>query len=156
MATVEQKKQIYGYINEEGKKLGGIVDSQYITEEEVKNIGEAQDLTKANAIRYWEYWYGKEGSGERDKREAKEKGKSPFLTKREPLEKRDPKDDTSLAKNVLIDDIKALRKTLFLEDDAKFTKELGYNTNFEKWTEKELANMKKLLKDWKPDWITKK
>ena len=44
--------------------------------EEKDNIGKAQDLTKANGIRYYEFWYGKEGElGERDKRElaAKEK-----------------------------------------------------------------------------------
>ncbi|MHA1420446.1 MAG: OB-fold nucleic acid binding domain-containing protein, partial [Candidatus Heimdallarchaeaceae archaeon] len=91
MATIEQKKQIYGYINEEGKKMGGIVDSQYIKKEEVKSIGKAQDLTKADGIRYWEYWYGKEGElGERKKREleAKDTEGTPFTPKRNPLEKK--------------------------------------------------------------------
>lgn len=159
MATVKQKKLVYGYIDEEDKKIGGIVDSRYIKKGEKDSIGKAQDLTKANAIRYYEYWYGKEGEmGERDKREltAKEKEGSPFVTEREPVEKIDPKDDTSLTKDVLINDIQELRKKLFLEDDTKFKKELGYNTNFEKWTEKELIKVKNLLKDWKPSWITER
>ena len=157
MATIPQKKQIYGYINEEGKKIGGMVDSQYIKEGEVKNIGEWQSLTKANGIRYWDYWYGKEGEmGERDKREleAKDKEGNPFVTEREPVEKRDPKSN-SLTKDVLIDDIQALRKKLFLDDDVKFKKEIGYNTNFDKWTEKELKKVKDILKDWKPSWVGK-
>ena len=157
MASVKQKKQIYGYIDEEGKKIGGMVDSRYIKEGEVKNIGEWQDLTKAQAIRYWNYWYGKEEEvGERDKREleAKEKEGNPFVTKEQPLEKKDPK--SNLTKDVLIDDIQAKRKELFLEDDAKFKKEMGYNTDFEAWTEKDLTKLKNLLKDWKPSWITEK
>jgi len=156
MATILQKKQIYGYINEEGKKMGGIVDSQYITKEEVKKIGKADKLTKAQGIRYWEYWYGKDqGLGERDKREleAKEKETSPFVTPREPLEKVDKNDDFSLTKDVLIEKIQELRKGLCLEDNAKFKEKLGYNANFEKWTEKELIRLKDLLKDWKPSWI---
>ncbi|MHA1420447.1 MAG: hypothetical protein ACTSPO_16140, partial [Candidatus Heimdallarchaeaceae archaeon] len=59
----------------------------------------------------------------------------------------------TITKDVLIDDIQALRKKLFLEDDAKFTKAIGYNTNFKNWTEKELGKLKDILKDWKPDWV---
>ena len=158
MATVKQKKQTYGYINEEGKKIGGIVDSQYMTKEEVKSIGKADKLTKAQGIKYWDYWYGKEGEmGERDKRElaAKEKEGNPFVTEREPIEKTDKDDNASLSKDMIIDEIQAKRKELHLEDDKKFEKEIGHNTNFKNWTEKELTKLNELLKDWKPNWVTK-
>jgi len=156
MATIPQKKQIYGYINEEGKKIGGMVDSRYITEKEKEGIGDWKDLTKSRAFKMFEKWYGtKETLGVRDKREleAKDKEQNPFLTERRPLETKDPNDGTPLTKDVLIDDIQALRKKLFLEDDVKFTKALGYNTNFEAWTEKELKKVRDLLKDWKPNWV---
>ena len=159
MATVLQKKQIYGYINEEGKKMGGIVDSQYITKEEVKKIGKADKLTKAQGIRYWDYWYGKdEELGERDKREieAKDKEGSPFATKREPTEKVDPKDDASLAKDILIEKINKLRKENALDDDEQFTKTIGCNTKFNLWTEKELTKLKEKLEVYKPNWVTGK
>jgi len=160
MATVKQKRQVYGYINEEGKKIGGMVDSQYITKEEIKSIGKADKLTKANAIRYWDYWYGsKEKLGERDKRELAAKEKevkegNPFVTKRHPLEKRDPNDTTPLDKQVLIDDIQQLRKDNSLEDDEKFSEALGCNTKFKLWTEKELTGLKEKLKTYKPNWVT--
>jgi len=157
MATIPQKKRIYGYINEEGKKIGGIIDSQYMTKEEKEGIGDWKDLTKSRAFKMLEKWYGtKETLGIRDKRELEAKDKNPFLTERKPLEKRDPNNNTPLTKDVLIDDIQALRKKLFLEDDAKFTEKIGFNTNFEKWTEKELSKLKALLKDWKPSWVTEK
>lgn len=158
MATVKQKKLVYGYLNEKGEKIGGIVDSQYITEEETKNIGEWQNLTKAQGIKYYEYWYGKEGElGERDKRELAAKEKlSPFSTGRQPIETRDPKDDASLGKDLLIEKINKLRKDNHLEDEAKFKKAFdGCNTNFKLWTEKELTKLKEKLEMWKPDWVTK-
>ena len=159
MATVKQKKRIYGYINEEGKKIGGIIDSQYMTEEEKEGIGDWKDLTKSRAFKMLEKWYGtKETLGERDKREleAKNKEQNPFLAERQPLEKKNPNNTTPLTKDVLIDEIQALRKKLFLEDDAKFKKEMGFNTNFNMWTEKELKRVKDLLRDWKPSWVNEK
>jgi len=162
MATVKQKKQIYGYINEEGKKMGGIIDSQYLTKEERDGIGEPENLTKSRAMAMWERWYGKEGEmGERDKRELeakeKEQKESPFVTKRNPIEKRDPKDDASLAKDVLIEKIQDLRKKSHLQDDEKFSEALdGCNTNFALWTEKELTKLKEKLEMWKPNWVTGK
>jgi len=159
MATVKQKKQIYGYINEEGKKMGGMVDSKYITKKEVENIGKADKLTKAQGIKYWDYWYGKEEElGERDKRElaAKEKEGNPFVTERQPIKKRDPKDESSLNKDVLIEKIQSLRKENHLEDDKKFMTELGCNAKFDRWSEKELIKLKEKLEMYKPNWITEK
>ena len=157
MATVKQKKQVYGYIDEEGKKIGGIVDSDYITKEEVDNIGKPENLTKARAFKMWGYWFGNDGTmGERDKREleAQEKEGSPFITEKEPIEKVDKNDDSSLTKDLLIEKINKLRKENALEDDAKFTKELGCNAKFNLWTEKELTKLKEKLEIWKPNWVT--
>jgi len=134
-----------------------IIKSRYITKEEVAKIGDLKDLTKINASRYISYWFGNDGEmGERDKREleAKEKEGNPFITAREPIEKVDKNDNSSLTKDILIEKINKLRKENSLEDDAKFTKELGYNTNFEKWTEKELNKLKEKLEIYKPNWVT--
>lgn len=158
MATVKQKKQIYGYINEDAKKVGGIIDSQYLTEKEKEGIGDWQVLTKTRAIAMWEAWYGKEGElGERDKRElaAKEK-ESPFATKRDKIETRDPKDDASLAKDLIVEKINDMRKTYGLLDEKKFMEAFGCNAKFERWTEKELNILKEKLEMWKPDWVTGK
>ncbi|GAH09132.1 unnamed protein product, partial [marine sediment metagenome] len=155
MATVLQKKQVYGYINEEGKKIGGMVDSQYIKKEEVKNIGKADKLTKAQGIKYWDFWYGKEGEiGERDKREIEAKGKeqegNPLIGERQPLERRDKDDNGSLNKDLLIEKIQELRKKNYLEDDEKFGEALGCNAKFKLWTEKELTKLKEKLEIYRP------
>lgn len=157
MASILQKRQIYGYINEDGEQVKGIIHSQYLTKEEEKGIGEWQDLTKKRACLMWEKWYGKEGeTGERDKREKakKEKEGSPFITKSQPIEKRDPRDETSLAKDLLIEAIQAKRKEIFLEDDEKFQETLGYNPKLDELSEEKLLKLKELLRDWKPDWMT--
>jgi len=152
MATVKQKKQIYGYINEEGKKIGGMVDSQYIKKDEVKNMIKADKLTKAQGIKYWDYWYGKdEELGERDKRElaAKEKD-NPFVTARQPIEKRDPEDDASLNKDLLLEKIQRLRKKQYLTDDTKFAEAMECNANFDRWTEKDLERLIEKLEMYNP------
>lgn len=158
MATVKQKKQIYGYIDEEGKKLGGIVDSQYLTKEEAEGIGKPEDLTKSRAFAMWEKWYGKEGElGERDRREMtaneKKQKDNPFVTKREPVEKRDPKNKNSLAKDMVIEKIQDLRKKNHLLDDEKFSEALGCNAKFNLWTEKELGKLKEKLEIYRPAWL---
>jgi len=166
MATVKQKKQIYGYIDAEGKKIGGMVDSDYIKTKEIENIGKPENLTKKDAIKYWEYWYGKDKHtlGERDKREladkekkAKEENplKEKINEKRESIEKRDPKDESSLVKDLLIEAINNQRKEIHLEDDEKFREQIGYNPKLEELSEETLLKLKALLKDWRPDWITK-
>ena len=136
-----------------------IIKSRYITEKEVKNIGDLNTLTKVNANKYISYWFGNDGTmGERDKREleAQEKEGSPFITEKEPIEKVDKNDDSSLSKDLLIEKINKLRKENALEDDAKFTKELGCNAKFNLWTEKELTKLKERLEIYKPPWVTEK
>ena len=163
-ARIEQAKEIVGKatkLTEPQKNMvEKIIKSRYITKKEVENIGDLNVLTKDNASKYISYWFGDEAKlGERDKRELaaneKKEKENPFVTKSEPIEKGDPKDNASLAKDLIIEKIQKLRKDNVLEDDAKFTKEFECNTRFELWSEKELGNLKEKLEIWRPDWITK-
>ena len=154
MATIPQKKQIFGYINEEGKKVKGIKDSQYITKEEKEGIGDWQKLTKARAFKMYEKWYGtKETMGERDKRELAEKEDNPLIEESKPIVKKDIDDTSSLVKDLLVEAIYKQRKELHLEDGKKFKKEIGYNPKLEELTEEKLLKLKELLRDWRPDWV---
>ena len=164
-ARIEQAREIVGKatkLTEPQKNMvEKIIKSRYIKKEEVENIGDLNVLTKDNASKYISYWFGDDAKlGERDKREItaneKKEKESPFVTKSEPIEKRDPKDNASLAKDLIIEKIQKLRKDNVLEDDAKFTKEFECNTRFELWSEKELTKLKEKLEIWKPSWVTEK
>lgn len=158
---IAQAKEIVGQIElasePQLKMVEKIVKSKYITPKELKNIGDLKVLTNQNASKYISYWFGDgEKIGERAERELIDKNDNPFVTEREKMEKVDESDKSSLLKDVLIDKIQAKRKELCLEDDAKFTEKLGYNTNFDSWTEKELTKLMDLLRNWKPKWVTEK
>ena len=164
-ARIEQAKEIVGKATKltelQKNMVEKIIKSRYITKKEVENIGDLNVLTKDNASKYISYWFGDDAKlGERDKREItaneKKEKESPFVTKSEPIEKRDPKDNASLAKDLIIEKIQKLRKDNVLEDDAKFTKEFECNTRFELWSEKELTKLKEKLEIWKPSWVTEK
>lgn len=138
-----------------------IIKSQYITEKEVENIGDLKVLNKENASKYISYWFGGgEVIGERAERELIAKNEGPFKEKitgkEQTIEKKDPKDDSSLVKDLLIETINTQRKELHLTDDEKFEKTIGYNPKLEELTEEKLLKLKELLKDWKPDWMTGK
>ena len=155
--TQKQLDQIYGYINDQGEEINGIVDSKYMDKILLEKIGKAADMTKQKAIQIWDYWYGnEEGLGEREKRQMISEGKNIIDAKHEPLVEKNPETGTSLAKDIFLDTIAELRKKLYLTDDEKFTKELGFNTNFSKWTEKELEKLAKKLKEYLPKWVTEK
>ena len=133
-----------------------IIKSRYITKEEVAKIGDLKDLTKVNASRYISYWFGDGVKvGERAGREMiaqeEEEKANPFATT---LEKVDKDDDSSLSKDVLIEQIQKLRKENALDDDAKFTEALGCNANFKLWHESELTKLKEKLEIYKPNWVT--
>ena len=151
-ASTEQKKYIYGYRNNDDKWCRGIIESRYMTKPEIREIGDPNKLSLEDATEWLLWWWGPDKkSGERKKRE-----------------KENPIDDikesgglvkggkTSLVKEVLIDDINALRRENFLSDDVKFKEELGYNPELEELTEKELKTLKGLLKNYHPkDWDEK-
>lgn len=134
-----------------------IIKSRYITEPEVKNIGDLNTLTKVNANKYISYWFGNDGTlGERDKRELSAKAKeeaSPFISEREPIEKQDPNDDASLNKDLLIEAINKMRKTYGLMDAEKFMETIGCNTKFKLWNESELTKLKEKLEIYRPNWV---
>ncbi|GAG02443.1 unnamed protein product, partial [marine sediment metagenome] len=135
-----------------------IIKSKYIKKGEGEKIGDLNKLTKKDASSYISYWFGTDGKlGERDKRELEEK-ESPLkkIVEKEPtIEKRDPNGDSSLVKDLLIEAIQAKRKELYIEDDEKFKKEIGYNPELKELSEKELLKLNGLLKDWRPDWVKK-
>ena len=148
-ASTEQKKYIFGYRNNEDKWCKGIIESRYMTKPEIREIGDPNKLSLEDATEWLLWWWGPDKkTGERKKREKenpiddiKESG---GLVKG---------DKTSLVKDVLIDDINALRRENFLSDDVKFKEELGYNPELEELTEKELKTLKDLLKNFHPkDW----
>jgi len=160
MATKPQKDMVEKIIKsryikkDELEKIGG-KESESLEEARIIALENINQITKVNANRYISYWFGDGVKvGERAERELtakeKEEEQNPFATERQPLEKVDKNDDTSLTKDVLIDKINKLRKENVLEDDAKFTKELGYNTNFKLWTEKELIGLKEKLEIYNP------
>ena len=154
---IETAKDIVNQVSPAQKDMvEKIVKSRYITKKEVKNIGDLDLLTKENASKYISYWFGdKEKMGERDKRELTEKEENPLIVdESKPVTKNDPKDESSLIKDLLIETINKQRKELHLEDDEKFKKEIGYNPKLEELTEEKLLKLKELLKDWKPTWIT--
>jgi len=165
MATKPQKDMVEKIINsryiekDELEKIGG-KESESFEEARIIALENINQITKVNANRYISYWFGDGVKvGERAERELiakEEEEQNPFATERQPLEKVDKNDDTSLTKDVLIDKINKLRKENSLEDDAKFTKELGYNTNFKLWNEKELTKLKEKLEIYKPNWMTGK
>jgi len=152
-----------------------IIKSRYIKKEELDNISGKESktleearvmaleninkITKVNADRYISYWFGNgEKIGERAERELiakaeEEEEASPFITERNPIQKNDPNDDTSLTKDLLIEVIQKQRKELHLEDDEKFEKTIGYNPDLKQLTEEKLLKLKNLLKDWKPEWV---
>ena len=59
-------------------------------------------------------------------------------------------DKTSVAKDILVDEIYALRRENRLNDDEKFTEVMGYNPKIEELTEKECLKLKDLLKNYVP------
>ena len=152
-----------------------IIKSRYIKKEELDSISGKESktleearvmaleninkITKVNADRYISYWFGNgEKIGERAERELiakaeEEEEASPFITERNPIQKNDPNDDTSLTKDLLIEVIQKQRKELHLEDDEKFEKTIGYNPDLKQLTEEKLLKLKNLLKDWKPEWV---
>lgn len=151
-ASTLQKNRIFGYKDKEGWHKG-IVESRFIEPEEIEEIGDPKDLSVEEASKWLSFWWGVKGSGEkgeRFKREINAKNKEPIkehLKKEEPLVKGDK---TSLLKDVLVDQVYALRRENFLTDDEKFWDEIGYNPILEELTEKDLTKLKEILQHYHP------
>ena len=151
-ASTLQKNKIYGYRDEKGWHKG-MIESRYITKAEIREIGSPDKLSVEEASEWLGMWWGVgEDIGERAKREIanpRNENGTPLsgLSGPEPLIKGN---ETSLVKEVLIDDINAWRRENFLIDDVRFKKELGYDPNLEKLSEKDLLKLKELTKHYHP------
>ncbi|MCJ7508098.1 MAG: hypothetical protein MUO85_05125 [candidate division Zixibacteria bacterium] len=157
-ATIPQKNKIFGYRDEKGWHKG-MIESRFITKEEIREIGSPEKLSVERASELLSWWWDTDDKiGERTKREIEAQGQEDeprevvdtikkSLLKKEPIVKGDK---TSLAKDVLVDEVSALRRENFLSDDEKFEKEMGYSSNLEELSEKDLLLLKEILKHWNP------
>lgn len=151
-ASTLQKNKIFGYRNKEGWHKG-MIESRYITKQEIRDIGPPEKLSVESASEWLGMWWGiGEEIGERAKREIsnpRDENGTPLseLSGPEPLVKGDK---TSLVKDVLVDEVSALRRENFLSDDVKFKKEMGYNPKLEELSEKDLTKLKEILKHYHP------
>lgn len=148
-ASIRQKEVIFGYKDKDGYHKG-MIDSRYIFTDEIKKIGDPEKLSVEDASEWILFWWGEQGNpediGARKQREIDTpRDKNGKLVKA--LVKGDK---SSLAKEVLVDDIYALRREHRLNDDEKFKEIMGYNPKIEELTEAECTKLKALLKKYVP------
>ncbi len=149
-ASTKQKNIIFGYKDKAGNYHKGHIDSRYIETDEIKKIGDPKKLSVEKASEWIEFWWGEEGDPD-------------DIGARKQREKDNPRDEngklvgalvkgdkTSVAKDILVDEIYALRRENRLNDDEKFTEVMGYNPKIEELTEKECLKLKDLLKNYVP------
>ena len=148
-ASTKQKNVIFGYKDKEGFHKG-IIDSRYIETEEIKKIGDPKKMSVEQASEWIEFWWGEQGNpediGARKQREIE----NPRDKNGKPVNALVKGDKTSLVKEVLIDEVNALRREHRLNDDEKFKKEIGYNPKIEELTEADLIKLKSILKKYIP------
>lgn len=155
-ASTEQKKYIFGYRNNNDEFCKGIIDSRYMKKVEKREIGDPKKLSLEDATEWLLWWWGPDKkSGERKKREIEnprdENGN--LINKPEEIKESGglvKGDKTSVAKDILVDEVNALRRENFLSDDVKFKEELGYNPKLEELSEEDLLKLKELIKDYHP------
>ena len=149
-ATTKQKNFIYGYKGEDGIWKKGMIESRYIETHEIEEIGDPKKLSIDKASEWINFWLGESGNtediGERQKREFD----NPRDSKGVPLNSLVKGNETSLAKDILVDEVNALRRKCRLNDDEKFKKEIGYSPKIESLTEKDLTKVKEILKGYAP------
>ena len=149
-ASTKQKNVIFGYKGKDGKFKKGMIDSRYITTEEIKEIGDPKKLSVEEAGEWITFWWGEEGNpediGARKQREID----NPRDENGKPVGALVKGDKTSVAKDILVDEIYALRRENRLNDDDKFKEVMGYNPKIEELTEAECTKLKGLLKNYVP------
>lgn len=134
-ASPKQIDFIYGT-----KDKKGIVDSRFITKEEVKRVGKKAklDIEKASKILAW--WWGDKDKniiGEREKREKNPKTGDSDFERREAL----VKEILALMKKNFIH--KAIQKKMYKKYQKSDITELAYE---------ELEELKEMLEHYVPDW----
>lgn len=148
-ASTKQKNVIFGYTDKEGYHKGHI-DSRYIETEEIKKLGAPKKLSLEKANEWIDFWWGEQGNpediGARKQREID----NPRDENGVPINALVKGDKTSVAKDVLVDAIYALRRENRLNDDEKFKEVMGYNPKIEELTEAECIKVKALLKNYVP------
>jgi hypothetical protein len=157
-ATTLQKNKIFGYRDAKGWHKG-MIESRFIHKEEIREIGSPEKLSVEKASEWLSLWWGiGDEIGERAKREIEAQGQEDeprevvdsvkeSLSKKESILKGDK---TSVTKDILIDEVAALRRENLLNDDEKFEKEMGYSSNLKELSEKDLLIIKDILKHWHP------
>jgi len=157
-ATIPQKNKIFGYRDEKGWHKG-MIESRFITKEEIREIGSPEKLSVEKASEWLSLWWGVgDEIGERTKREIEAQGQEEeprevvdsvkeSLSKKKSIVKGN---ETSLAKDILVDEVSALRRENFLSDDEKFEKDMGYSSNLKELSEKDLLKLKEILKHYSP------
>lgn len=149
-ASTKQKNVIFGYKGKDGKFKKGMIDSRYIDTEEIKEIGDPKKLSVEEASKWIEFWWGEEGNpediGARKQRELD----NPRDENGKPLIALVKGDKTSVAKDIIVDEIYALRRENRLNDDEKFKEVMGYSPKIEELTEAECTKLKGLLKNYIP------
>lgn len=148
-ASTKQKNIIYGYKDKDGYHKG-IIDSRYIETHEIKEIGDPKKLSVEKASEWIEFWWGEEGNpddiGARKQREKD----NPRDENGKPVGALVKGDKTSVSKDVLVDEIYALRRENRLNDDEKFKEVMGYDPKIENLTEKDCLKVKDLLTRYIP------
>ena len=139
-ATESQINYVYGFKDDKGKWVKGIVESSKITEKEVDRIGKREDLTFEKASKIMEWWWGDKDRniiGEREKREKNPKTGDTDLGRREVL----VKEVLALMKKNFIH--KPIQKKMYKKYQKNDITELAYE---------ELEELKEMLEHYVPDW----
>lgn len=148
-ASTKQKNVIFGFKDKEGFHKG-MIDSRYIETHEIKEIGDPKKLSVDKASEWISFWWGEQGDpndiGARKQREID----NPRDENGKPVNALVKGDKTSVAKDILVDKVYALRREHRLNDDVKFKKEIGYNPKIEELTEAELTKLKAILSRYIP------
>jgi len=149
-ATDKQKNFIYGYKGKDGVWKKGMIESRYIETHEIEEIGDPKKLSIDKASEWIELWLGEEGNPEDIGARKQREKDNPRDEKGVPLNKMVKGNETPLDKDVLVDDVDALRRKCRLNDEDKFYKATGYNPKTEELTVKELTKLKEILKRYVP------
>ena len=148
-AFTKQKNIIFGYKDKEGYHKG-IIDSRYIETHEIKKIGDPKKMSVDRASEWIEFWWGEQGNPEDVGARKQREQDNPRDKNGKPVDALVKGDKTSLVKEVLVDEIYALRRENRLNDDEKFKEVIGYDPKIEKLTEAECIKLKSLLKKYVP------